>query len=89
MEPHLVVESVKFMILGMLVVFLFLYLLVWLMRWQAMLIARFFPEPPRMEKPRKFGGFPDEEAQEESRRVAVIVAAIREYRKTAQRRKGD
>ena len=88
MELHLVAESVKFMILGMTVVFFFLYFLVLLMRLQAGIIARYFPLPEPPKKRRKFAGEPEGTIEEERRRVAAIVAAVREYRKTAVNGKG-
>jgi len=87
MELHLVAESVKFMILGMTIVFLFLYLLVWLMRLQAWLISRYFPQQDIPVKQRKFGGVISEEAEEERRRVAAIIAAVQEYRRKARTQK--
>ncbi len=87
MEIHLVAESVKFMILGMTVVFFFLYFLVLLMRLQARIVARYFPLPESPVKQRKFAG-DVEEAEEERRRVAAIIAAVAEYRKTAGSGKG-
>ncbi|WP_456458200.1 OadG family protein [Nitratifractor sp.] len=78
MEVHLVSESLKFMVLGMGIVFVFLYILVLLMRLQAIIIERYFPE-----RPPEGASAPTGESEEEERaRVAAIVAAIREYRKT-------
>jgi len=87
MEIHLVAESVKFMILGMTVVFFFLYFLVLLMRLQARIIARYFPLPEIPEKQRKFAGNV-EELEEERRRVAAIIAAVAEHRRRAGSGKG-
>jgi oxaloacetate decarboxylase gamma subunit len=87
MEIHLVAESVKFMVLGMTVVFFFLYFLVLLMRLQARIIAHYFPLPETPEKRRKFAG-DVEENEEEGRRVAAIIAAVAEYRKSAGSGKG-
>ncbi|WP_456431037.1 OadG family transporter subunit [Nitratifractor sp.] len=78
MELHLVAESLKFMILGMGIVFVFLYLLVLLMRLQAYLIGRYFPgEPPAAPKHRD---------GDEAARVAAIVAAVAEHRRKRTRR---
>ena len=78
MEVHLVSESLKFMVLGMGIVFVFLYILVLLMRLQAIIIERYFPDRPCEGAPTSTG----ESEEEERARVAAIVAAIREYRKT-------
>ena len=82
MEYNLVGESVKFMILGMTIVFLFLYILVQLMRLQAYIIEKYFPESPAPSAPA--GSSEDEERA----RVAAIVAAVTEYRKTHSAKKG-
>ena len=77
MEIHLVGESIKFMILGMTVVFIFLSTLVLLMKLQAKLINKYFPEKEPVApyaKPR--GAKKDEEM-----RTAAIIAAIAEFRK--------
>lgn len=79
MEVHLVSESIKFMILGMGIVFVFLYVLVQMMRLQAYIIGRYFPEAQQPEAATPTSG---ESEAEEKARVAAIVAAIREYRKT-------
>ena len=78
MDIHLVGESVKFMILGMAVVFVFLTLLVWLMRVQARLINKYFPEK---ELPAAHTGRPRALEEEERMRTAAIIAAISEFRK--------
>ncbi|ADV46510.1 OadG family protein [Nitratifractor salsuginis] len=77
MEVHLVEESIKFMILGMGIVFVFLYILVLLMRLQAWIIERFFPEKSSRQKAAPALKADDEEGA----RVAAIVAAVAEYRK--------
>jgi len=74
MEINLVAEGLKFMVLGMGVVFVFLALLVQMMKWQAVIIAKYFPPktpPTPVYTP----------ADDESARVAAIIAAVSEYRK--------
>ncbi len=77
MEVHLVSESIKFMILGMGIVFIFLYILVLLMRLQAWIIARYFPERFSVSGERAASS-----VEEERARVAAIVAAVAEYRRS-------
>jgi oxaloacetate decarboxylase gamma subunit len=77
MEIDLVGESIKFMALGMIVVFLFLAILVELMKLQAKLIAKYFPEE-EPEVPARSQGAP---AADEASRTAAIVAAIAEFKK--------
>ena len=73
-EVNLIAESLKFMVLGMTVVFTFLVILVFVVNIQAKLIAKFFPEKtPAIPIP---SNQPDE-----SQRVAAVIAAVTEFRK--------
>ncbi|OQX73015.1 MAG: Na+-transporting oxaloacetate decarboxylase subunit gamma [Campylobacteraceae bacterium 4484_4] len=77
MEINLVSEGLKFMVLGMIVVFVFLAVLVELMKLQAKLIAKYFPEKEpeaKMQAPRV-------PATDEASRTAAIIAAIAEFKK--------
>jgi len=75
MEVNLVAEGFKFMILGMFVVLVFLLILVELMKLQARLINKYFPDKtPAIRTPQP-------SADEESKRVAAIIAAVTEFRK--------
>jgi len=76
MEYTLVGESLKFMVLGMLIVFAFLAILVQVMKLQAKLIGKYFKEEaPVAAKPS-----PQNDSEEESRRVAAIIAAVTDFR---------
>ncbi|SHO81483.1 Oxaloacetate decarboxylase gamma chain [hydrothermal vent metagenome] len=78
MEVSYLGESFKFMVLGMGVVFLFLLLLVWVMKVQAQLINKYFPEKsPVVSTPK-----PSQD--EEQKRVAAIIGAVSEFRKNRQ-----
>ena len=79
MEVHLVGESVKFMILGMGVVFVFLYLLIIIMQLQAYLINKYFPEKKQTQTDKSVVD------EDESARVAAIIAAVMEYRKNGKK----
>ncbi|MCF6245697.1 MAG: OadG family protein [Sulfurovum sp.] len=73
-EVNLVAESLKFMVLGMTVVFTFLVILVVVVNIQAKLIAKFFPEKtPVVPVPSN--------QSDESQRVAAVIAAVTEFRK--------
>ena len=73
-EVNLIGESVKFMILGMTVVFAFLFILIQAIKLQAKIINKYFPE----ETP----AAPTPSGQsDESQRIAAIVAAVTEFRK--------
>ena len=71
-EINLIGESVKFMILGMAVVFAFLTLLIIVVNIQAKVIAKFFPEKAIL---------PSSTQTDENHHVAAIVAAVTEFRK--------
>jgi len=73
-EVNLIGESIKFMILGMAVVFAFLFILIQAIKLQAKVIAKYFPE----ETP----AAPSTSGQsDESQRIAAIIAAVTEFRK--------
>jgi len=75
MEIDLVSEGLKFMVLGMMVVFVFLVILVQVMKLQAKIINKFFPEKAPEVAPTSSS--PTQEADH----VAAIIAAVTEFRK--------
>jgi len=76
-EVNLVTEAFKFMVLGMGVVFLFLIIMVFVLKLQAKLIAKFFPEKPKEElsqwKPQNTNNTDEKDT------IAAITAAIIHY----------
>jgi len=74
MDINLVTEGLKFMVLGMGVVFVFLALLVQVMKWQTRLVDKYFS--PKSPPAPVYTPADDEHA-----RVAAIIAAVTEYRK--------
>jgi oxaloacetate decarboxylase gamma subunit len=70
-DVNLIFESVKFMVLGMTVVFSFLTILIGVVHLQAKLIAKFFPE----ETPKASA------TTDDAHHVAAIIAAVTEFRK--------
>ncbi|HFS85308.1 MAG TPA: Na+-transporting oxaloacetate decarboxylase subunit gamma [Epsilonproteobacteria bacterium] len=75
-EVNLIAESIKFMVLGMGVVFLFLWILVQVVKIQAKIIGKYFPDQePQVSPPAA------KQDQDESARVAAIIAAVTEFRK--------
>ncbi len=73
-DVNLIGESLKFMVLGMVVVFAFLIILVQVVKLQAKIIGKYFPE----ETPAP----PTSSAQsDEPQRIAAIIAAVTEFRK--------
>lgn len=75
MEIDLVGESLKFMALGMTVVFIFLVVLVQVMKLQAKIINKYFPEKtPEVAST-------STNVTQEAHHVAAIIAAVTEFRK--------
>jgi oxaloacetate decarboxylase gamma subunit len=77
MEYTLVGEAFKFMVLGMLIVFVFLIVLVQVMKLQAKIINKYFPE----KAPEVPSSSPQPDTAQDAHHVAAIVAAIAEFRK--------
>jgi len=75
MEIDLVGEGLKFMVLGMTIVFVFLMVLVQVVKLQAFLINKFFPE----KAPETASA--SSNATQEAHHVAAIIAAVTEFRK--------
>jgi len=73
-DVNLILESVKFMVLGMSVVFSFLILLIVVVNLQAKLIAKFF-KAEALATPAATANADD------SHHVAAIIAAVTEFRK--------
>jgi oxaloacetate decarboxylase gamma subunit len=76
-EVNLVVEALKFMALGMGIVFLFLILMIFALKAQAVLIAKYLPEKPKEElsqwKPQTTNNTDEKDT------IAAISAAIIHY----------
>jgi len=77
MEYSLVGEGLKFMVLGMLIVFAFLIVLVQVMKLQAKIINKYFPE----KAPEVTATSNANNATQEANHVAAIITAVTEFRK--------
>ncbi len=77
-EVNIVFESIKFMVLGMGVVYLFLIILIQVMNLQAKVIGKFFAKE---EQPATAAAPSSSVNDDESARVAAIIAAVTEFRK--------
>jgi oxaloacetate decarboxylase gamma subunit len=69
-EINLIEEATKFMLLGMGIVFIFLYVLVQVMRLQHKIIHKYFPEAPTVATP------PKKSSSNKAKKIAAISAAI-------------
>ena len=74
MEANLIMEGVKFMILGMGTVFVFLIVLIACMNIMSTIINRYFPEPQPSADAQAQG------SQDKKKIVAAITAAIKYHR---------
>lgn len=74
MEENLIVEALKFMVLGMGVVFSFLIIMIFVLKGQAALLTKYFPE--KEKKPAK----KPQPASNNSAKMAAIVAAVQHHK---------
>ncbi len=78
METNLVIEGLKFMVLGMGTVLIFLVVLIALMNLQTKIIERFFPEPKGA--PDTPSAPPSTPQKDTKKIVAAISAAIMHHK---------
>ncbi len=71
METNLIIEATKFMLLGMGIVFLFLIIMVYVLKIQAKLIGRYFPDKEKTPLKTK--------TSNNATKVAAIVAAVQHH----------
>ena len=81
METNLVIESLKFMVLGMGIVYLLLALIVFLTTLQAKLVAKYFPDKSTSGVGVKSSTTAASSSSEDGAVVAAIVAAVTKYKK--------
>lgn len=77
MEVNLVAEGLKFMVLGMSIVFLFLILLIVAMNVMSKIVHRYFPEPKAAPTPSASAS----SGGDKLKKVAAIAAAIHHHSK--------
>lgn len=81
MEVNMTIEGFKYMILGMTTVFLFLLLMIVVLKLQTKLLNKFFPPKPVSAAPVKSSAPVSKASAEDEETVAAITAAITEFRK--------
>ena len=74
METSLITEALKFMMLGMGIVFLFLIVMIFALKLQAKLIAKYFPEKKIATAKPTLG------ASSDTTKMAAIVAAVQHHK---------
>ncbi len=77
METNLVAEAFKFMVLGMGIVFLFLIILIYALKAQATLIAKYFPAEEK-KQPKKVQ--PQQAVSDTAKKIAAITAVIQHHK---------
>ncbi len=76
METGLVAEALKFMLLGMGIVFVFLYAMILILQYQAKLVAKYFPEKPKpVDSPKV-----NSTETNKKKKVAAAIAAIAHHK---------
>lgn len=80
-ETNLVVEALKFMLLGMGVVFTFLVIMIFVLKLQAKLIAKFFPEKETDASSEWKPQTVQSSSTDDKDVTAAITAAIMHYNK--------
>lgn len=82
MEVNLITEGFKFLALGMTTVFLFLLLMIYILKLQAKLVQKYFPD--NIDNIPKVGVVEPamtQQAEDEAKIIAAITAAITDHRK--------
>lgn len=74
MEINLVIEALKFMLLGMGVVFTFLIILIFILKIQAALISKFFPTKDKNLSNKQ------QSTSVQSTKIAAIIAAVQHHK---------
>ncbi|PHR73775.1 MAG: sodium pump decarboxylase subunit gamma [Arcobacter sp.] len=75
MEVNLISEALKFMVLGMGIVFAFLIILIFVLKAQAKLLSKYFPAK-EIEKPKKVQ---TASVPSTTKKVAAIIAAVQHH----------
>jgi oxaloacetate decarboxylase gamma subunit len=82
MEVNLIAEGFKFLVLGMTTVFLFLLLMIYILKLQTKLVQKYFPDTPTdLPKTNVVDPAITQQAEEDAKIIAAITAAITDYRK--------
>lgn len=76
MEINLVIEALKFMMLGMGVVFTFLIIMIFVLKAQAALLTKYFPEKGNSIAKKPLAS----NASKNTAKIAAIVAAVQHHK---------
>ena len=78
MEVNVTAEALKFMVLGMGVVFIFLIIMIYALKFQAYIISKYFPDEEVALKPKSKPQAPSSSATNTAK-IAAIVAAVQHH----------
>ncbi len=76
MEINLIFEALKFMLLGMGIVFLFLIIMIFVLKAQAILLSKYFPE----KKKDTSNMVQSSSVNNQITKIAAIVAAVQHHK---------
>lgn len=84
MEANLIGEALKFMMLGMGVVFTFLIIMIFVLKAQGALVKKYFPtkekEPIQMPQASSATSQDDNQSVNQAAKIAAIIAAVQHHK---------
>ncbi len=82
MEVNLIAESIKFMFLGMGVVFAFLTIMIFILKAQGAILTRFFPQKEKVVNvvPQNNSVNTNATTNTETAKIAAIIAAVQHHK---------
>ncbi len=82
MEVNLIAESIKFMFLGMGVVFAFLTIMIFILKAQGAILTRFFPQKEKVVNvvPQNNSVNTNANTNTETAKIAAIIAAVQHHK---------
>ena len=79
MEINLIAESIKFMFLGMGVVFAFLTTMIFILKAQGAILTRFFPEKEKVVNLVPQSNSVNTNANTDTAKIAAVIAAVQHH----------
>ncbi|QDF29019.1 OadG family protein [Halarcobacter anaerophilus] len=79
METNLIAEAVKFMVLGMGIVFMFLIVMVYALKLQAKIVGKYFPQK-RVEPAKPKATTEASNNTANTAKIAAIIAAVQHHK---------
>ena len=79
MEINLIAESIKFMFLGMGVVFAFLTIMIFVLKAQGAILTKFFPQEEKKVNVIPQSNSVNTNANTEATKIAAVIAAVQHH----------